>query len=213
MAQFKVTATPQRIVYVFIRNLPFNIVVFGALIHLYLISCQCLPCQHREVFCVLAAEIVSHAPAVRAGTIPSHEVEDLAHDVRHRMAFCIFHYNIPALRFRRGDWYARRENTVWGRKGTRAHAPPGSRLHDLRRRFGMPITYHDTHAPTQNDSGISIIFQPRRRRQPPYTHDATCLAARGRDSRPAVYASGDLPQKTPRLSGAGRLHRIAAHRA
>ena len=47
----------------------------------------------------------------------------------------------------------------------------------------------------------------------PYTHDATCLAARGRDSRPAVYASGDLPQKTHRLSAAGRLHRIAAHRA
>ena len=46
-----------------------------------------------------------------------------------------------------------------------------------------------------------------------HTHNATCLAARGRDSRPAVYASGDLPQKTPRLSDAGRLHRIAAHRA
>ena len=45
------------------------------------------------------------------------------------------------------------------------------------------------------------------------TRDATCLAARGRDSRSAVYASGDLPQKTPRLSDAGRLHQIAAHRA
>lgn len=31
---------------------------------------------------------------------------------------------IPAPRFRRGDWYARRENTVRGRKDTRAHAPP-----------------------------------------------------------------------------------------
>ena len=38
---------------------------------------------------------------------------------------------IPAPRFRRGDWYARRENPVRGRKDTRAHAPPGSRLHDL----------------------------------------------------------------------------------
>ena len=31
---------------------------------------------------------------------------------------------IPAPRFRRGDWYARRENPVRGRKDTRAHAPP-----------------------------------------------------------------------------------------
>ena len=47
------------------------------------------------------------------------------------MAFCIFHLNIPAPRFRRGDWHAQRENPVRGRKDTRAHAPPGSRLHDL----------------------------------------------------------------------------------
>lgn len=40
---------------------------------------------------------------------------------------------IPAPRFRRGDWYAQRENTVRGRKDTRAQCAPGSRLHDLRR--------------------------------------------------------------------------------
>ena len=39
----------------------------------------------------LAAEVIGDVRAVPTGTIPPHEVENLAHNIHYRLTFCVFH--------------------------------------------------------------------------------------------------------------------------
>ena len=95
---------------------------------------------------------------------------------------------IPAPRFRRGDWYARRENTVRGRKDARAQCTLGSRLHDLCRL--QSDDYQSSGGSATNVFNCARLYQIR-----PIGGKCTARTSRPTQPRPSPFgipaAKGD----------------------